>query len=69
MRRSVVKDLYTNAVVSPHDQLIDDTEFQSQMFQRPFKYLQRFTVKQEGQVIPADTPAGNQLQCIESFLR
>ena len=67
-----VKLRYADAVVEPaHDQLMDEKEFESSMFQRPFQYLQRFNTDQElrntqsKSNIVEGTPAG----CIEVLLR
>ena len=61
---------YMDAVVEPaHDQLMDEKEFKSSMFQRPFQYLQRFNTGQELRNIQCKRVMGTPEQCIEVLLR
>ena len=63
-----VKERYTNGVLSDYDQQMDEVEFRSPMFQRPFQYLQRFVHNQELRGIQADTPHGTPAECIQTLL-
>lgn len=65
----VVKDRYTNAVLSAHDQKMDETEFLSDVFQRPYQYLIRFMASQEYCRVPHNTPEGTYVDCIRCLLR
>ena len=61
---------YTNAVIQKdYDQLMDDMEFQSAEFQRPFQYLQRFAQRKELRGIRVDVARGSPDQCINTLLQ
>ena len=64
-----VENRYENVVVTKFDQKMDEDEFRSSMFQRPYQYLQRYMTNQELRGIHADTPQGNPRDCIQMLLR
>lgn len=64
-----LRNRYTNAVIQKeYDQLMDDMEFQSDMFQRPFQYLLRFVQRKELRGIRVNVN-GTPEQCITTLLR
>jgi hypothetical protein len=65
-----VRSQYTDAVVEPfHDQLMDEKEFKSSMFQRPFQYLLQFNANKELANIQSKVVEGTPGECIEVLLR
>jgi len=61
---------YTNAVIQKEfDQLMDNIEFQSAVFQRPFQYLLRFAERQKLRGIVADVAYGTPDLCIGTLLQ
>jgi len=66
---SDLKNRYTDAVIHDYDQRMDDKEFQSREFQRPFQYLLRFARRQELRGIEVNEAHGTAEQCIETLLQ
>jgi len=65
-----LRNRYTNVVVQKdYDQLMDNMEFQSAVFQRPFQYLLRFAQRQELRGIQANVAYGTPEQCITTLLQ
>lgn len=65
-----VKNRYTNATVNIlYDQTMDEIEFKSSMFQRPFQYLERFNNRLELRGIKSDNVHGTPAECIEVLLQ
>jgi len=65
-----LRNRYTNAIIQKdHDQLMDNTEFQSAMFQRPFQYLRRFALRKELRGVQANTAHGTPEECITTLLQ
>jgi len=59
-----------NAIVQKeYDQLMDNMEFQSAVFQRPFQYLLRFAQQRELRGIQVNVAHGTPEQCITALLQ
>ena len=48
---------------------MDDVEFQSAVFQRPFQYLQRFAQQKKLRGVEVNVPHGTPEQCITTLLQ
>ncbi|KAI0227837.1 hypothetical protein LSAT2_021672 [Lamellibrachia satsuma] len=54
---------------SKHDQLMDEKEFHSAVFQRPFQYLTRFSSGQCLNSVAPQCPEGTPAECLQCLLR
>ncbi|XP_060084373.1 E3 ubiquitin-protein ligase rnf213-alpha-like [Ylistrum balloti] len=72
--RSPEESMYILQGKKPHDYadsdlLFDKQEFESSVFQRPYQYLRRLDERRGLADINAYQPEGNQINCLQTFLR
>jgi len=54
---------------SKYDQLMDETQFRSAVFQRPYQCLDRFSKDKRLDKVTPDVPMGTKETCLQCLLR